>query len=63
MRLFQLGTFHNNAEADMAVRKWLRMEETDFTTQLSFLNSCQDGTNSLMCYETMFENNNNNSAE
>jgi hypothetical protein len=29
MRLFQLVTFHNNAEADMAVRKWLRMEESD----------------------------------
>jgi len=29
MRLSQLGTFDNNAEADMDVRKWLRMEESD----------------------------------
>jgi hypothetical protein len=46
--------FQDN-EMEMAVREWLRMQEPDLYRH-EILNSCQDGTNALMCLGIMLKN-------
>jgi hypothetical protein len=48
--------FHSNEEVEMAVGEWLQMQEPDFRRD-GILNSCQDGTNALMCSGIMLKNN------
>ena len=42
MHLSHLGTFNNNDEVEMAVLKWLLIQELDITAT-GFLHFCQDG--------------------
>jgi hypothetical protein len=42
MRMSHLGTFNNNDKVEMAVLKWLPIQELDITVRV-FLHSCQDG--------------------
>ena len=43
MCVSHLGTFNNNEEVEIAVHKWLLIQEPDNTATV-FLHSCQDGT-------------------
>ena len=49
MGLSHHGTFYNNEKVEMAVRELLEIEESDFSSNGVFFNSCQECKGTTIC--------------